>query len=194
MKSTLINLVFVGASLLSVACIASSASSGMVILSGESANRLSKTNFRVDWVEPQAPDTDSRLPRKGWLQVTLGGTVAPHQVLELEVSLPKKELAFGFVDLDGDGYQDLVFSSDLTGSAGPEVGIRVFRWQPSEQRLVFDGRLSSAGALRPAPQAGCVVAELLCRNRGWVPRTLCLKNMEGPWHDVSPGRCNSFEP
>lgn len=127
--------------------------------------------------------------RTGWLRVAVPEQQAPLQVIELEVSLPRGELALILEDLDGDGHVDLIFEDNYSGSAGPEVGSDVFLWQVGEQRFVKDPLLSRVGTLTSAHRKGCVVAQLPCRDRGWVPRTLCNTGRPGGWHDISPGQC-----
>jgi hypothetical protein len=97
-----------------------------------------------------------------------------------------------FDDLNGDGYQDLMFINDRS-STGDALLSDVFLWVPAQSRFVKSQSLSQAGEIAKAKHKGCVTVSDTC-NIGFVERELCFNKPTGKWRVVRDAGCRPLEP
>lgn len=163
-----------------------------VVLTARPNSGATKDLLRVEWVEHlSASDPEFR---NGELRVYRAGDTAPQQSIQAVAERPASELLLEFVDLNGDGLQDLLFKNTYTGNAGAAYGADVFLWAPKLQRFVKSKTLSQAGELSPGRRSNCVKVMNKCSSAAWSEVELCFNQANGRWHTVANSGCQSAEP
>ncbi len=141
-----------------------------------------KGQLSVTWAFDTGSCTHGRLTVHDPRQRTL-------QVIEADVDLTYAQVELEFQDVNGDGYEDLVFYDAQTGTAGATRGADVYLWSPKLEQFVQSQTLSQAGLLTPSRRKGCVDVSVKCSPMSWHQRTMCFNLGQGLWHVVADDNC-----
>lgn len=160
----------------------------VVVLSAAPTEGPTKGRLRVERAEQAVMEAGSRT---GALRVFEDGGLVPTQELTLEVQAPRESLRLEFVDLSGDGAQDLMFHNAETRFG---LYADVFLWVPETRRLVQSRTLSQRGEIHPDKRKGCVVVFNKCAGPAWASETLCFNQGAGRWAVRQPARCVDPQP
>lgn len=163
-----------------------------VVLTARPDSGATKGLLRVEWVEQLSALAQDF--RKGELRVYRAGDAEPRQTIPAVAERPASELSLEFVDLNGDGFQDLVFNNANTGNAGAAYGADVFIWVPKLQRFVISETLSQAGELSPGRRPNCVKVKNKCSSVAWSESELCFNQANGRWRTVADSGCRGAGP
>jgi len=102
---------------------------------------------------------------------------------------PDTKLSLEFVDLNDDGYMDMIFWNSRTGTAGAAYAGDVFLWIPKLKRFVQSQTLSQDGEISKSKRKGCVIVETKCSSTSWWTREICFNQATGRWKVVSDNNC-----
>jgi hypothetical protein len=102
------------------------------------------------------------------------------QTIPVESWLP--QLSFDFIDLNDDGYLDLLFYNAQAGyAAGPSTGADVFLYIPKLKKFTKSKTLSGAGNITKAESKGCVVVNYKSSMAGYTDEEWCFNQKVGSW-------------
>lgn len=102
---------------------------------------------------------------------------------------PDTELRLEFVDLNDDGYTDMIFWNSRTGTAGAAYTGDVFLWIPKQKKFVKSQTLSQNGEISKSTRKGCVTIETKCSSTSWWLREICFNQSTGRWKVISDNKC-----
>jgi hypothetical protein len=107
-----------------------------------------------------------------------------------DVGLPPEiPPSFEFLDLNDDGYMDLLFQNSRTGTAGAALGSDVYLWVPKLKRFVQSKTLSQTGEITKSNRKGCVQVESKCSITSWWVREFCFNKTAGRWKETPNSKC-----
>jgi hypothetical protein len=110
------------------------------------------------------------------------------QIQEIETFSLINEPWLDLVDLNGDGYIDILFNNIHAGfGSGPTVGADVFLYIPKLNKFVMSETLTGRGAIEK-PEDGkknCVNVLYKSSMMGYTGETWCFNQKKGIWNMVS---------
>jgi hypothetical protein len=163
----------------------STVASEVVLAKATPSIGATKGKIRVEWGETK----ENNDVRDGELRVLHAVDSTVIQRIKLTVSVPRDQLALQFLDLNDDGFQDLLFQNSRTGMAGAAYGADVFLWIPALERFVQSRTLSQMGEISKSKKKGCVEISTKCSALSWNTRTLCFRQESGRWREVANDHC-----
>ena len=107
------------------------------------------------------------------------------QKLSVEVWIESP--SFDFIDLNDDGYVDLILYDDCAGFAlcgGPTLGADVFMFAPKLGRFVRSETLSGRGEIKKSKNKGCIIADYKSGPAGYTDEEWCFNLKKGHWKMV----------
>lgn len=127
----------------------------------------------------------------GEIWVSLKASDVPFQRLTTEYYRPTG-FAFEFLDLNGDGYLDLLFWNEPAGHAASSMGANVFLWEPefipqfkkysdSFGRFVKSETLSGRGEIELTNRKGCVRVTSKVSTMGLRVEEWCADSKSREW-------------
>ena len=127
----------------------------------------------------QGGTSDGRYSR-GFLRFRWAGSTAQLQSIQSMVML--YEPKFEIWDVNGDGFNDVVFYNQYAGYGGaPTRGAHVLIYAPQLKRFVPSVTLSDRGELSPAKARGCVLVEFKSGPTGYTTEERCFNLRKGLW-------------
>lgn len=124
-----------------------------------------------------------------WISRKVAGT--PIQRLSVDYYKPRG-FAFDFVDLNSDGYLDLLFWNEPAGHSGANMGATVFIWAPefikelgkysdSSGEFIKNKELSGRGDIQLSRRKGCVTVIFKSSATGWTTEEWCSTPQSMEW-------------
>lgn len=94
-----------------------------------------------------------------------------------------------FLDLNDDGYQDLLVLTGHTGQAGASLAYNAYLWAPQLQRFALSRTLSQVGEIAKSPRRGCVDVTRKCSPVSYNTSTYCFQQAKGTWRVTASDGC-----
>jgi hypothetical protein len=149
----------------------------------------SRGKIRVEFVEQLAEQIEEKdSPRQGVMRVYLDSSLIQSIALDFW-SRNDQELRFEFMDLNDDGYIDLLFYNSRTGTAGAAEDADVFVWTPTQNRFTQSKELSGEGKISKAEKMGCIDVSTKCTIAYWWTRTMCFNKKSEEWDVIADDQC-----
>lgn len=102
------------------------------------------------------------------------------QTIPVESWLPSPR--FDFIDLNDDGYTDLLFYNTQAGfGAGPSTGADVFLYIPKLRKFVKSKTLTGIGNISKGKAKGCVNVNYKSSMAGYTDEEWCFNLTTGHW-------------
>lgn len=98
---------------------------------------------------------------------------------------------FSSIDLNDDGYKDLLFYHDYREGWGDKGAVDVFLWIPRLKSFVKSETLSGPWEIEKSKSVGCATAMEKCSTTSWRTREFCFNQTSGRWRIQSDNRCPS---
>lgn len=156
-----------------------------ITATGQADLGSSRGKIRVEFTE-QIEEKD--FLRQGVMRVYLDSSLV--QSIALDFWSPKdQKLRFEFMDLNDDGYIDLLFYNSRTGTAGAAEAADVFVWAPTQNRLIQSKDLSGEGQISKAEKMGCIDVSTKCTIAYWWTRTMCFNEKSEGWDVIADDQC-----
>lgn len=114
------------------------------------------------------------------IKIFLNGQSAPLQEIDTfaQIDEPWIEL----VDLNGDGYIDILFYNMHAGwGSGPTIGADVYIYVPKLKKYVMSKTLTSRGRISKAKTTNCVNVLYKSSMMGYTTETWCFLKSKGLW-------------
>lgn len=104
----------------------------------------------------------------------------PIQTIPIESWLPNP--SFDFIDLNDDGYTDLLFYDKEAGHCcGPSTGAEVFLYIPKLKKFNQSETLTGRGNITKAKAKGCVNVNYKSSSSGYTDEEWCFTMKTGRW-------------
>lgn len=156
-----------------------------IVLTKRPTAGLTQYEVNVEWVETFRED----LTVRGVLRVNQRDSEAPKQAFDIKLdgALPREQLSLEFVDLNGDEFQDLVFTHSryFLGMTVSDV----YLWVPKLSKFVKSETLSGLGDLAAGSRPGCVTRSVNCSSNTYADSDICFTPATGRWHTTHTTAC-----
>lgn len=115
-----------------------------------------------------------------------GTSTLPFQELVSSYLDREETPRFEFIDLNDDGYQDLLFYNSTVGAGNGHEAADVYLWIPRLHKFMQSKTLSQSGLIeKPKDHKGCITINFKCGISAWSSRTLCFQQRTGLWKPAS---------
>lgn len=101
--------------------------------------------------------------------------------------------AFDFIDINGDGYVDMLLYNACAGYAdcsGPSTGADVFVYAPQLGKYVKSKTLSGKGNITTSKKKGCINVNYKCSDQDYIDEEWCFNLSTGKWKMIKQSACN----
>jgi len=96
--------------------------------------------------------------------------------------------SFQFIDVNGDGYKDLLLYDacvGYAGCAGPSIAADVYLYIPNLKRFAQSKTLSGRGEIQPSSKKGCVIVNFKSGMQGYTDEEWCFNLSTGKLKMIS---------
>jgi len=162
--------------LFSVPIAMASAASPVVTEQAQLGHNQGTIKVDVHLISPSNNDANA----KYIIKIFRNGQNTPMQEIDAfaEIDKPWIEL----VDLNGDGYVDILFNNIHAGfGSGPTIGADVFMYIPKIKKFVMSKTLTGRGQIEKASVNNCVNVLYKSSMMGYTGETWCFIQAKGIW-------------
>jgi len=145
--------------------------------------RVSQPADMTEVVVISCPLDDTRYPDQSYLLDIRYGSGEVLQKLVVQSPLSAEMFSASLLDATGDGYLDLIVSTDIAGG-GPYVEFDLYVYDPEAKSFRRDPSFAGTSAPALARTKGCVVTEFRAGPGAYVATRSCFDTQSNQWRSV----------
>lgn len=127
-------------------------------------------------------DAEIRIKKKGSTKIS--------QRLPVIIGIPSP--TFDIIDINGDGYKDMLLydaCAGYAGCAGPTTAADVFLYIPKLKKFIKSNTLSGRGDITVSKNKGCVTVNYKCSDQDYIDEEWCFNLSTGKWKMTKSTDC-----